>query len=130
MLFAAAVRGLLKPVDAVRAFDVRTDFAEAWTTFLEGEGQTLNLEFRPSHFPSMASGRIRAVFVRYETTAPGTAEFILDLGEPVKLPDGKTVETNGLTIRNTGTHMRLKVRGDKSTMTNVYLLLSYKAGVR
>ena len=129
-VFAAAVRGLLKPVDAVRAFDVRTDFAEAWTTFLEGEGQTLNLEFRPSHFPSMASGRIRAVFVRYETTAPGTAEFILDLGEPVKLPDGKTVETNGLTIRNTGTHMRLKVRGDKSTMTNVYLLLSYKAGVR
>jgi hypothetical protein len=128
--FAAAVRGLLKPTDAFHAFNLSADFKEEWEAFADSDTDLLELPLRAEQFPNMASGRIRAIFTRYETDAPGSASFILDMGQPLPLPDGKTVDAGALTIRAAGTTLRLRVKGDKSTLTNAYLVMGYKAGVR
>jgi hypothetical protein len=128
--FAATVRGLLKPTDMLRAFNLSVDFAEAWQDFLAEDSDVLELPLYPEYFPNMASGRIRAIFTHYETDVPGAATFSLDTGQPVPLPDGKTVDTSGLTVRATGTTLRLRLQGDKANLRNVYLVMGYKGGVR
>jgi hypothetical protein len=52
------------------------------------------------------------------------------MGQQVPLPDGKTVDTSGLTVRAAGTTLLLSVKGDRSTLKNVYLVMGYKGGVR
>jgi hypothetical protein len=130
--FAASVRGLLKPTDVLRAFSLSVDFADAWQAFLQGDATSINLPLRQSLFPNMVSGAIRAIFTRYEYAdqAQGGASFVIDATQPVPLPDGKTVDTSGLTIRTSGTTLSLKLKGDKSSLRNVYLLMGYKGGVR
>jgi hypothetical protein len=128
--FAASVRGLLKPTDLLRAFNLSVDFADAWKAFLEGDSDVLELPLYPGNFPSMVSGRIRAIFARYETDEPGAASFSLDMDQPLPLPDGKTVDTSGLTIRAAGTTLRMILQGDKTSVRNVYLVMGYKGGVR
>jgi len=81
----------------------------------------------------MVSGAIRAIFTRYEygdTNSSAPASFILDMGQQVPLADGKSVDTSGLTIRASGTTLSLKVKGNKSSLRNVYLIMGYKGGVR
>ena len=92
----------------------------------------LELPLRQALFPNMVSGGIRAIFTRYEyqTQVSGAATFAIDIGQPVPLPDGKTVATSGLTVRTVGTTLRLRLQGDKSTLRNIYLVLSYKGGTR
>ena len=130
--FAASVRGLLKPTDVLRAFNLSVDFADLWQAFLQGDSDVLQLPLSQSLFPNMLSGSIRAIFTRYEyaSEAPSGAVFAIDATQPVALPDGKTVDTSGLTVRASGTTLSLKLRGDKSGLRNVYLLMGYKGGVR
>ena len=66
----------------------------------------------------------------YDPETPGSATFALDMGQPLALPDGKTVDTTGLTIRTAGTTLRLKLKGDRSGLKNVYLVMGYKGGLR
>jgi hypothetical protein len=124
--FAAAVRGLRKPTDALRAFNLSADYGEAWQAFLEGDADVLELPFHPQQFPNMASGRIRAIFTRYETDVPNAASLILDTGQSLPLPDGKTVDTSGLTVRAAGTTLGFKLKGDKTVLRNAYLVMAYK----
>jgi hypothetical protein len=130
--FAASVRGLLKPTDALRAFNLSVDFGDAWSAFLQGDATTLQLPLSQALFPNMASGAIRAIFTRYEydPQAAGGATFGIDLGQQVPLPDGKTADTSGLTIRASGTTLHLNLKGDKTGLRYVYLVMGYKRGVR
>jgi hypothetical protein len=130
--FAASVRGLLKPIDVLRAFNLSVDFADAWTAFLQGDSDVVELPLSQALFPNMVSGAIRAIFTRYEydPQAPGGASFSVDMGQPLPLPDGKTVDTSGLTIRAAGTTLSLRLEGDKSGLRNAYLVMGYKGGVR
>lgn len=129
--FAAAVRGLLKPTDALRCFDLAREFADAWGAFLAGDDDVLTLTLDRSHFPDMASGRIGSIFTRYVGDAPGAHAFTLEGAEPLRLADGKTVDTGGaLTIRQGGTTLTLRLRGGKAALRSAYLVMSYKEGVR
>jgi hypothetical protein len=130
--FAAAVRGLLKPTDVLRAFNLSVDFADAWQGFIGGDSDVLDLPLTPANFPNITGGRIGAIFAHYEyqSTAQDTASFVIDMGVKLPLPDGKTVDTSGLTVRAAGTTLRLQLSGDKSSLRNAYLLMSYKGGVR
>lgn len=131
--FAASVRGLLKPVDLLRAFNLSVDFADAWQAFLQSDSSVLSLPLNPSLFPNMLSGAIRGIFTRYEygdANASARPLFILDMGQQITLADGKSVDTSGLTVRAAGTTLNLKINGDKSSLTNVYLLMGYRGGVR
>jgi hypothetical protein len=130
--FSASVRGLLKPTDLLRCFNLSVDFADAWTAFLQADSDVLVLPLRQGLFPNMVSGGIRAIFTRYEYQDPssGGASFVIDMGQQVPLPEGKTVDTSGLTVRAAGTMLSLRLKGDKSTLKNVYLVMGYKGGVR
>jgi len=130
--FAASVRGLLKPTDVLRAFNLSVDFADLWTAFLQGDSDTLQLPLTQALFPNMVSGAIRAIFTRYQYDPQGTggASLLIDMGQQVPLPDGKTVDTSGLMVRAAGTALNLKVKGDKSGLKNAYLVMGYKGGVR
>ena len=80
----------------------------------------------------MVSSAIRAIFTRYQYVpqSTGGASFVIDMGQQLPLPDGKTVDTSGLMIRTAGTTLNLTVKGDKTTLQNAYLVMGYKAGVR
>ena len=62
---------------------------------------------------------------------PARCSFTVQTHEfqQLPLPDGKTVDTSGLTVRPAGTTLRLKLKGDKAQLSNAYLVLGYKAGV-
>jgi hypothetical protein len=129
--FAASVKGLLKPVDSLRAFHLATDFPEQWAGFVQGSSDTLQLQLVASQFPGMASSRIPTIYTRYVTTTPGAASLTLDTGgAPLELPDGRTVSTSGLTIRATGSTLTFRLKGDRTQLTDAYMLMSYKAGGR
>jgi hypothetical protein len=131
--FAASVRGLLKPTDLLRTFNLSLDFADAWQAFLQSDFSLLQLPLSQALFPNMPSGGIRAIFTRYEygsTNSSAPAFFILDMGQQITLADGRTVDTSGLTVRPSGTTLNLKLMGDKSHLSNAYLLMGYKGGVR
>jgi hypothetical protein len=127
------VRGLLKPTDLLRTFNLSLDFADAWQAFLQSDFSLLQLPLSQALFPNMPSGGIRAIFTRYEygsTNSSAPAFFILDMGQQITLADGRTVDTSGLTVRPSGTTLNLKLMGDKSHLSNAYLLMGYKGGVR
>jgi hypothetical protein len=130
--FAASVRGLLKPTDVLRAFNLSVDFADLWTAFLQGDSDTLQLPLTQALFPNMVSSAIRAIFTRYQYNpqASGSATFVIDMGQQVPLPDGKTVDTSGVMIRTAGTTLNLTLKGDKTSLRNAYLVMGYKGGVR
>jgi hypothetical protein len=97
--FAAGVRGLLKPTDLPRAFNLSVDFADAWQAFLQSDSSVLQLPLSQALFPNMLSGGTRAIFTRYEygsTDSSAPPFFILDMGQQITLADGKTVDTSGL----------------------------------
>jgi hypothetical protein len=112
------VRGLLKPTDLLRAFNLSVDFADAWQAFLQSEDSLLQLPLSQALFPNMLSGGIRAIFTRYEygSTNSSAPLFILDMGQQITLADGKTVDTSGLTVRPSGSTLNLKLMGDKSPL--------------
>lgn len=130
--FAASVRGMLKPTDTIRGFNLNLDFADVWQAFLQGTGTTLQLPLTQAMFPNMAGAAIPAIFTVYDYVNPtaGGATFTLNLGQQLPLTNGRSVDTSGLMIRASGTTLNLTLKGDRTTLSNVYLLLGYKAGVR
>lgn len=130
--FAAQVRGLLKPYDALRHFDVAAAFPEAWQRFRNGLADTLVLPLSPAHFPNMASSRIRSVLAHYVLDASGTGGVTasLELGESIALPESRMVDTAGLRVGQSGAAVTLRVRGDRGRLSNLVLVMSYRAAVR
>jgi hypothetical protein len=131
--FAASVRGMLKPTDSVRGFNLNVDFANAWQAFLQGTDTTLKLPLSQSQFSNMLSGAIPNIFTIYEYVdqTAGGASLGLNVGsQQVALTNGKSVDTSGLMVRASGTTLNLTLKGDRTTLSNVYLLLGYKSGVR
>jgi hypothetical protein len=81
----------------------------------------------------MVGGAIPAIFTIYEYVDQnaGGATFSLTMGgQQTPLPNGRSVDTSGLMVRAAGTTLNLTLKGDRTTLSNVYLLLGYKAGVR
>jgi len=65
-----------------------------------------------------------------QTPVPSAASFNIDMGQPLPLPDGKTLDTTGLTVRAAGTTLVLRLAGDKSTLPHSYMLMGYNGRVR
>ncbi len=131
-VFAAAVRGLLKPYDALRHFDLRAAFPQQWQAFMDSSGNTLTLPLSQAMFPNIASSRIRSVLAHYvlNNTSQSAVAVSLDLGEAISLPEGRLVDTAGLRVGQNGAQLVLNVRGDKRRLDNLILVMSYRAAVR
>ncbi|MEV0388436.1 hemopexin repeat-containing protein [Nonomuraea sp. NPDC050643] len=124
--FAGAVRGMLRPYQAGRYFEVAADFPEQWAEFLGGDARELVLTLTPDMFPSMTGHQIAGVFPAYET-AGGSARFVLNGDRNAELRHGTYVPTPGLSA---GRDLVLTLDGDKSALRGLGLVLTYQAGVQ
>ena len=128
--FADAVKGLLKPYDAVRFLDLNYDFHDEWIDFLANEDTSLILTLRRDQFPNMASSRITGIFSKFVLVEPATpVSLMLNNDDMLILRDEQFLETPGLSVRNSGTNWTFTVQGEKSNLKTVQLVVGYKAKV-
>jgi hypothetical protein len=121
---------MLKTFPAARFFDVANEFSQEWEEFLSGEARQLTLRIDPDMFPNMSSRQITGIYPKYELTNGGSARFVLNGDTTIPLTDGKLVPTPGLRLRGDGeSDWTLVLDGDKEALTNLGLVLTYKAGV-
>ncbi|GIE94609.1 hemopexin repeat-containing protein [Paractinoplanes rishiriensis] len=125
--FATAVRGMLKPHPAARFFDVATEFPDAWQEFQSNGTGELVLPITPDLFPGISGRQITGIYARYQLAQGGAARFLLDGDRQTALPDGKLLRTSGLALGANG--LTLQLDGDKTALSGVGLVLTYRAGV-
>ncbi|QFG22230.1 hemopexin repeat-containing protein [Actinomadura sp. WMMB 499] len=126
--FANAVRGMLKPYPAARFFDVAAEFPDAWRNFLADDMNELVLPLAPEMFAGMSGRQITGVYARYDLSGPGGARFSIN-GEPrLTLADGELLRVPGLSVG--GPKWPLVLNGDKGTVNNLGLVLTYRAGAQ
>ncbi|MEV1238908.1 hemopexin repeat-containing protein [Nonomuraea sp. NPDC049750] len=127
-VFANAVKGMLKPYASARYFDVASEFPDEWAQFQEGEDDQLVLPFTPALFPAMSGRQITGVYPRYELAGRGSVRFLLNGDKRLALADGKLLRTPGLSVG--GNPWVLVLEGDKAALTNLGLVLTYRASVQ
>jgi hypothetical protein len=125
--FATAVKGMLKPYPAARFFDVATDFPDAWAEFQSNGADGLVLPITPDLFPDMSGRQITGVYAKYQLADGGAARFLLGSDKRLALTDGKLLKTPGLSLGPNG--WTLQLEGDKAAVTDIGLVLAYRAGV-
>ena len=128
-VFAAAVKGLLRPYAAVRFFDMTFDFAQQWNDFLDGDDSELVLPFTRDLFPNMSSSKISGIFTHFDLVEPGRATMVLNGVEQWTLGDYRFTETNGLSIGSKGSNLTFEFRGSKENLRNIQFVFTYKAAV-
>ena len=128
-VFAEAVKGMLKPYEALRFFDMTFDFADQWNEFLDGDGNEFSLLFTRDLFQNMGSSKIAGIFTKYDLAGPGEISMTLNGNKDWRLQDGKYLETIGLNIGSQGSDLRFSVKGDKNNLRNIQFVFSYKANV-
>ncbi|HEY3608789.1 MAG TPA: hemopexin repeat-containing protein [Pseudonocardiaceae bacterium] len=124
--FGTAVRGMLRPYPSARYFDVANEFQQEWTEFIEGDSARLTLPITPDHLPGIVGRQITGVYARYELAGGGEARFLLNGDKRLALDDGKLLRTPGLSTGG----WTLLFEGDKAILTDLGLILTYRAGAR
>jgi hypothetical protein len=74
----------------------------------------------------MIGRQITGVYARYELAGGGEARFLLNGDQHLALDDGKLLRTPGLTAGG----WTLICEGDKNVLTNLGLILTYRAGAQ
>jgi hypothetical protein len=128
-IFASVVKGLLKPYPTARFFDVVQEFPDEWAAFLEEDDNKLILPMSRDLFPNMSSSKITGIFASYDLAEPGNVSVMLNRDKNLTLKNGKFLQTNGLSISSRGSEWTFTINGDKETINNISLVLSYKASV-
>jgi hypothetical protein len=127
--FGQAVKGLLKPYLTGVLFNVAETFADEWSAFLEGDSKDLALTFTRDQFPNMSSSKIPGIFTRFELSGSGSVSMVINGNSELTLKDGKYTDTSGLTIGAKGTTLTFTVKGNKALLSNLHLVMGYKAQV-
>jgi hypothetical protein len=97
--------------------------------FLEEDDNDLVLPISRDLFPNMSSSKITGLFASYDLAEPGAVSMMLNRDKNLTLKDGKSLQTNGLSISSRGSEWTFTINGDRSIINNVGLVLSYKASV-
>ncbi|KAA1247920.1 hemopexin repeat-containing protein [Aquimarina sp. RZ0] len=125
--FANSVKGALKPYRATSFFDLAYTFPEQWNELMIGESNTMELTFTRDMFPGMTGSKVMGVMVRYQYEDGGSATF--ELNDELKLTNNQYLEASNLNIARNGSNWKFTVKGDKSQITNVEMVVIYKAKV-
>ncbi len=128
-VFGQAVKGLLKPYLTGVMFNVAETFSDQWSEFLESDSKDLELSFTREMFPNMSSNKITGIFARFDLSAPGSVSMVVNGDSDMTLKDGKYIDTSGLSISNKGTALTFNVKGNKALLSNISLVMGYKAQV-
>jgi hypothetical protein len=124
--FATAVRGMLRPYPSARYLDLAAEFPDEWAAFLESDARDLYLPITPEYLPGMAGRQITGVCARYERSRDGEVRFLLNGDRGLALDDGRLLRTPGLALGG----WTLLCEGDKSSLANLGLILTYRAGAQ
>lgn len=127
--FSTAVKGMLKPYQTSRIFNLQEDFFEQWSDFLANEEESFSIPLSRDLFPAMSGGKISGVLAHVVQSEAGNVEIVLNEDEEMTLEHGKFVETSSLSISSRGSELSLTIDGDKQTLENLLLVMSYKAKV-
>ncbi|GAA3254959.1 hemopexin repeat-containing protein [Dactylosporangium siamense] len=128
-VFTNAVRGMLRPYAAARFIDVAREFPAQWSAFIDGDSPELALPLTPQQFPGMGNRQIGAIYPTYEMVNGGSARLRLNGSHQLSLPAATLQETPGLTIDGAAP-LRFVIEGDKGSLQNVGLVLTYQAQVQ
>ncbi|MGH4001576.1 MAG: hypothetical protein ACRDTJ_29405, partial [Pseudonocardiaceae bacterium] len=125
--FANAVKGMLRPRQVARFFDVAREFPDEWAQFQNGADRLI-LPFTTDMFPGMASRQIGGVLPAYEFTNGSSARLVLGGDPTLTLEPKKLLPTPGFTVRDDGSSTWMfTVDGAKENLGNVGLVLTYQA---
>jgi len=128
-VFDKAVKGLLKPYETVRYFDMQYDFPDEWNAFLDGDSNELVLPMSRDRFPNMGSNKIFGIYTKYELYEPGTVSMVLNNQEALTLKDSTYLITNGMSIGSRGAEWSLTLNGNKTNLRNLNFAITYQATV-
>ena len=127
-VFQDVVKGMLRPYQTARFFDLIYDFSQEWNDFLDDETNELVLTFKRDQFPNMSSSKITGIFARFDVD-DGQPSLILNNTSDWELRDNAYTDTSGLSIGREGTDLRFALRGDKASLRNVQLIFGYRADI-
>ncbi len=125
--FANAVKGSLKPYKATSFFDLAYTFPDQWNELMLSDSNTMELTFTRNMFPGMTGSKATGILVRYQYEDGGSAIF--ELNDELKLTDNQYLEASNLMIARNGSKWKFTVKGDKSQISNVEMVVVYKAKV-
>jgi len=123
--FANAVKGALKPYQATSFFDIAYTFPEEWNDFMLSDRKTMELNFTQSMFPAMVGSKATGLVVRYQYEDGGSATF--ELNDELNLGNNQYLESANLNVARNGSNWKFTVKGDKSQIANVEMVVVYKA---
>ena len=125
--FANAVKSALKPYNATSFFDLAYSFTDQWNKLMLSNGKEMELSFTRDMFPGMSSSKIIGIFLKYDYVDDKKATFVLN--DELELKNLKYLEIGNLGIPSSGAKWKFTVKGDKSAIKNVEMVLVYKAKV-
>lgn len=127
--FGNAVKGLLKPYPTAEMIDFEKDFADEWADFLDGDANDFSITMTKDYFPNMGSNKITGMLAKFDLVGDGQVQMMINRDDSLTLKDGKHLETPGLSISNRGSIFNFTLKGNKANLTNMKLVMAYKAKV-
>ena len=79
--------------------------------------------------PNMAGSKITGLVPHYELQGEGQVSLMMNDDDDLTLKQEQFNEANGVMIRNSGTTWNFKAKGDKKSLSNLGLVVMYKAVV-
>ncbi|WP_414621865.1 neuraminidase-like domain-containing protein [Calothrix sp. CCY 0018] len=125
--FALGVKGMLKPYQTTRYFNIANEFANEWGEFLDSDSNELILTLSRDLFPDISSSKISGIYTQFDLYEPGEISMMLNNQDDLPLQNGKYVTTPGLNISNQTSNWVLTIKGDKQNLRNINLVVSYQA---
>ncbi|NER88851.1 hemopexin repeat-containing protein [Moorena sp. SIO3A2] len=127
--FASAVKGMLKPYPTAVYINMAETFPQEWQAFISDETEELDIMVKREMLPNLSGSKITGLVPHYEMQGEGQVSLIMNDDDDLTLKHGKFNEGNGLMIRNSGASWNFKAKGDKKSLSNLGLVVMYKAVV-
>jgi len=127
--FASAVKGMLKPYPTAVYINMAEAFPKEWQAFISGETEGIAIQVKREMLPNLSGSKITGLVPHYELKGEGQVSLIMNDDTDLTLKHGKYNEANGLTIRSTGATWNFKAKGNKNSLSNLGLVVMYKAEV-
>ncbi|WP_144395267.1 hemopexin repeat-containing protein [Pleionea sediminis] len=125
--FADAVRGLLKPYDTAVQLNIAEAFPREFYAFVQDETDELRINITRDMLPNISGSKINGIYPIFETQDDSAFSMVLNDDDELKIKNHKLLFTNGLSVSRKGETWTFKARGKKSLLTNMILVLGYKA---
>ncbi|AOW98559.1 hypothetical protein BJP34_03050 [Moorena producens PAL-8-15-08-1] len=127
--FASAVKGMLKPYPTAVYINMAETFPQEWQAFISGETEELDIMLNREMLPNLSGSKITGLVPHYEMQGEGQVSLIMNDDTDLTLKHGKFNEGNGLMIRSSGASWNFKAKGDRKSLSNLGLVVMYKAMV-